>query len=101
MKMVKQTLYSFKEFLCVFSVGSFEHSVCYLLFDSVSDFFEIIAGLLFFKMKEETREKGQQEAAGKAGSEQVFENKKGDLASGFADLVWRLAHTHTHEHTKT
>lgn len=39
-KTVKQKLYSFKKFLCsfVFIVGSFKHLICYLLFDSVSDF---------------------------------------------------------------
>lgn len=39
-KTVKQKLYSFKRFLCSFVsfVGSFKHLICYLLFDSVSDF---------------------------------------------------------------
>ncbi len=57
-KTVKQKLYSFKKkILCsfVFFVGSFKHLICYLLFDSVSDF-EIIAGLLFFKGEGENRE---------------------------------------------
>lgn len=39
-----------------FFVGSFKHLICYLLFDSVSDF-EIIAGLLLLKVKEKERER--------------------------------------------
>lgn len=76
-KMVKQKLYSFKKFLCsfVFFVGLFKHLICYLLFDSVSDL-EIIAGLLFLKVKEKNR--GKQEviiAIRTAGCEQMLENK--------------------------
>lgn len=57
---MKQKLYSLKRFLCsfVFFVGSFKHLICYLLFDSVSDF-EIIAGLLFLKVREKKREENR------------------------------------------
>lgn len=45
-------------------MGSFKHLICYLLFDSVSDF-EIIVGLIFFffffllKVREKKREREQ------------------------------------------
>lgn len=59
----------------VFFVGSFKCLICYLLFDSLSNF-EIIAGLLFLKVKKKKREKNTKQLTVRtAGCEQICENK--------------------------